>query len=250
MAVCGTDFRHFRPSGHRPKMPRAMAALHPSPLQAAPPPGEAESASPARGILVVDDHELVRLGLRALLLMQTRSVPVYEARSLADALALYGSHAASLHLVLLDLELPDAQGLDTLVRFRRAFPASRVIVLSGTGNPVLMQGALTLGALAFLPKSGHLGEVLRYVQEHDLGALPPPAPEAAPVAARETQAVPDLQQLTPRQVEILDWLLAGKSNREIAQLSFLSEGTVKNHVSTLLLQFGMRSRAQLISALR
>ncbi|MBS0429589.1 MAG: response regulator transcription factor [Proteobacteria bacterium] len=226
-----------------------MAAVHPSPPQAAPPPGEAESALPARGILVVDDHELVRLGLRALLLMQTRSVPVYEARSLADALALYASHAASLHLVLLDLELPDAQGLDTLVRFRRAFPASRVIVLSGTGNPVLMQGALTLGALAFLPKSGHLGEVLRYVQEHDLGALPPPTP---PAMARETQTMPDLplQQLTPRQVEILDWLLAGKSNREIAQLSFLSEGTVKNHVSTLLLQFGMRSRAQLISALR
>ncbi|HZF85381.1 MAG TPA: response regulator transcription factor [Burkholderiaceae bacterium] len=229
-----------------------MAAVHPSPPQAAPPPGEADPAVPARGILVVDDHELVRLGLRALLLMQTRSVPVYEARSLADALALYGSHAASLHLVLLDLELPDAQGLDTLVRFRRAFPASRVIVLSGTGNPVLMQGALTLGAMAFLPKSGHLGEVLRYVQEHDLGALPPPASPAAPAAARETQAQPDpqLQQLTPRQVEILDWLLAGKSNREIAQLSFLSEGTVKNHVSTLLLQFGMRSRAQLISALR
>ena len=232
-----------------------MAAVHPPPPQAAPPHGEAESAVPARGILVVDDHELVRLGLRALLLMQTHSVPVYEARSLADALALYGSHAASLHLVLLDLELPDAQGLDTLVRFRRAFPASRIIVLSGTGSPVLMHGALALGALAFLPKSGQLGEVLRYVQEHDLGALPaaqPDAPAAAGVGARAADAAPDaqLQQLTPRQLEILDWVLAGKSNREIAQLSFLSEGTVKNHVSTLLLLFGMRSRAQLISALR
>ena len=61
-----------------------MAAVHPSPPQAAPPPGEADPAVPARGILVVDDHELVRLGLRALLLMQTRSVPVYEARSLAE----------------------------------------------------------------------------------------------------------------------------------------------------------------------
>jgi len=57
-------------------------------------------------------------------------------------------------------------------------------------------------------------------------------------------------QLNARQVEILDWVLSGKSNKEIAQLSHLTEGTVKNHVSTLLLLFGMRSRAQLISSLR
>ncbi|MBB3181495.1 response regulator transcription factor [Variovorax sp. Sphag1AA] len=204
------------------------------------------------GILVVDDHDLVRLGLRALLQAQSGSMPVYEARSLADALELYAVHAASLHLVLLDLDLPDAQGLDALVRFRRAFPHSRVIVLSGTGSPALMQGALTLGAQAFLHKSGHLGEVLRYVRDHDLAGSPdgPPAwtPEAP--ANDRAAAATSAQQLTPRQVEILDWLLAGKSNKEIAQLSHLSEGTVKNHVSTLLLLFGMRSRAQLISGLR
>ncbi|MCJ0765860.1 response regulator transcription factor [Variovorax terrae] len=202
----------------------------------------AAAAVPTPGILVVDDHELVRLGLRALLQSQSGSTPVYEARSLADALELYGAHGAALHLVLLDLDLPDAQGLDALVRFRRAFPHSRVIVLSGTGSPALMQGALALGAQAFLPKSGHLSEVLRYVSDHDL---------AGPAPAIDRAAAPSLQQqLTPRQVEILDWLLAGKSNKEIAQLSHLSEGTVKNHVSTLLLQFGMRSRAQLISGLR
>jgi DNA-binding NarL/FixJ family response regulator len=218
-----------------------MAALTSLP-HAAPRRGGA-AAVPAPGILVVDDHELVRLGLRALLQSQSGSTPVYEARSLADALELYAAHAAALHLVLLDLDLPDAQGLDALVRFRRAFPRSRVVVLSGTGGPALMQGALALGAQAFLPKSGHLSEVLRYVNDHDL-----PGPAAA--SAWPTAAPPPQQQLTPRQVEILDWLLAGKSNKEIAQLSHLSEGTVKNHVSTLLLQFGMRSRAQLISSLR
>lgn len=227
-----------------------MATATPLPPHAAPLRGEAGVVIPARGILVVDDHELVRLGLRALLLAETGSMPVHEARCLADALRLYELHVASHLLVLLDLDLPDAQGLDTLVRFKRAFPASRVVVLSGKDSHVLMQGVMALGAQAFLPKTGHLGEVLRYVRDNDLVGLPA-RPSAAPVAAGTHATTAELQpQLNARQVEILDWLLAGKSNKEIAQLSRLTEGTVKNHVSTLLLLFGMRSRAQLISSLR
>ena len=223
----------------------ASLSSHAAPLRS-----EACVAISARGILVVDDHELVRLGLRALLLAETASVPVHEARSLADALRLYEFHISSHLLVLLDLDLPDSQGLDTLVRFRRAFPASRVVVLSGKDSHALMQGVMALGAQAFLPKTGHLGEVLRYVRDNDLVAQP--VSQTAPtVSVRATPVAAEVQpQLNARQVEILDWVLSGKSNKEIAQLSHLTEGTVKNHVSTLLLLFGMRSRAQLISSLR
>jgi DNA-binding NarL/FixJ family response regulator len=227
-----------------------MAHATPLSPHAAPLRSEAGVPLPARGILVVDDHELVRLGLRALLLAETGSVPVYEARCLADALHLYALHEAAHHLVLLDLDLPDSQGLDTLVRFRRAFPSSPVIVLSGKDSHALMHGAMALGAQAFLPKTGHLGEVLRYVRDNDLIGLPA-RPSTTFSSAPTTPARAESQpQLNARQVEILDWLLAGKSNKEIAQLSHLTEGTVKNHVSTLLLLFGMRSRAQLISSLR
>ncbi|BEP41133.1 response regulator [Variovorax sp. V15] len=223
----------------------ASLSSHAAPLRS-----EAGVAISARGILVVDDHELVRLGLRALLLAETASVPVHEARSLADALRLYEFHISSHLLVLLDLDLPDSQGLDTLVRFRRAFPASRVVVLSGKDSHALMQGVMALGAQAFLPKTGHLGEVLRYVRDNDLVAQPVSQPAPA-VSICATPVPAELQpQLNARQVEILDWVLSGKSNKEIAQLSHLTEGTVKNHVSTLLLLFGMRSRAQLISSLR
>jgi DNA-binding NarL/FixJ family response regulator len=223
----------------------ASLSSHAAPLRS-----EASVAISARGILVVDDHELVRLGLRALLLAETASVPVHEARSLADALRLYEFHISSHLLVLLDLDLPDSQGLDTLVRFRRAFPASRVVVLSGKDSHALMQGVMALGAQAFLPKTGHLGEVLRYVRDNDLVAQP--TSQTAPTdSVRATPVAAEVQpQLNARQVEILDWVLSGKSNKEIAQLSRLTEGTVKNHVSTLLLLFGMRSRAQLISSLR
>jgi len=227
-----------------------MAHAAPLSPHAAPLHGEAPMPLPARGILVVDDHELVRLGLRALLLAETGSVPVYEARCLADALHLYALHAASHHLVLLDLDLPDSQGLDTLVRFRRAFPSSPVIVLSGKDSHALMHGAMALGAQAFLPKTGHLGEVLRYVRDNDLIGLPVRPSTTSSSAPTTTARAESQPQLNARQVEILDWLLAGKSNKEIAQLSHLTEGTVKNHVSTLLLLFGMRSRAQLISSLR
>lgn len=223
----------------------ASLSSHAAPLRS-----EAGAAISARGILVVDDHELVRLGLRALLLAETASVPVHEARSLADALRLYEFHISSHLLVLLDLDLPDSQGLDTLVRFRRAFPASRVVVLSGKDSHALMQGVMALGAQAFLPKTGHLGEVLRYVRDNDLVVQPVSQPAPA-VSICATPVPAELQpQLNARQVEILDWVLSGKSNKEIAQLSHLTEGTVKNHVSTLLLLFGMRSRAQLISSLR
>jgi DNA-binding NarL/FixJ family response regulator len=202
------------------------------------------AASAPAGILVVDDHELVRLGFRALL--QTHLTPaepapqVFEAQNLAEALALYTRNISAIGVVLLDLALPDTQGLSGLATFRKRFPGARVVVLSGTTSAGLAQGALALGASAFLSKSADLSEVLRFIRERGLFKLAgteDPADNNAP------------EHLSQRQAEILDSILAGKSNREIAQITHLSEGTVKNHVSTLLLMFGMRSRAQLISAL-
>lgn len=196
----------------------------------------------AAGILVVDDHELVRLGFRALLqthAASTDSTQIFEAQNLAEALALYARHLTSIGVVLLDLALPDTQGLSGLAEFRKRFPGARIVVLSGTTSAGLAQGALALGASAFLSKSADLAEVLRFIQERGLFT-----PAESPACSRTPPP------MSPRQAEILESILAGKSNREIAQGTNLSEGTVKNHVSTLLLMFGMRSRAQLISSLR
>lgn len=204
--------------------------------------GAALPLSAPAGILVVDDHELVRLGFRALLqthAVSADSTQIFEAQNLAEALALYARHLTSIGVVLLDLALPDTQGLSGLAEFRRRFPGARIVVLSGTTSAGLAQGALALGASAFLSKSADLSEVLRFIQARGLFT-----PTESPACSR----TPPL--MSPRQAEILKSILAGKSNREIAQGTNLSEGTVKNHVSTLLLMFGMRSRAQLISSLR
>ncbi|MBT2336925.1 response regulator transcription factor [Variovorax paradoxus] len=228
-----------------------------------PPPSVLEGGIPAQppgAILVVDDHDLLRLGVRALVQAQTassgRSIEVFEAGSVADALALYEKHRDSIRLVLLDLALPDTHGLSGLSEFRLRHPLARIVVLSGTGNTSLAQGAVALGASAFLPKSADLKEVVGFIRacgllEPDGSEIAPPAlvPKALGGYAEFAQASA-WQQLTPRQMQVLQWVLEGKANKEIAQFANLSEGTVKNHVSTILLLFGVRSRAQLISSLR
>ena len=217
---------------------------------------------PARAILVVDDHELVRMGVRALVQAQCSGpdarVEVHEAATLAEALAIHERMQDTIDLVLLDIALPDTQGLSGLTAFRSRFPGARVVVLSGAGASSLAQGgvaqaALALGASAFVPKSGDLREVVQFIR--NCGVLDAALPAAATRRAGSTPVAPTAQQrawqaLTPRQAQVLQWMLEGKANKEIAHLAHLREGTVKNHVSTILLQFGMRSRAHLISSLR
>jgi len=216
---------------------------------------------PARlptAILVVDDHDLLRLGVRALVQAQAvslgASIEVFEAGNVAGALALYEEHRDAIGLVLLDLALPDTHGLSGLAEFRLRYPAARIVVLSGTGNTSLAQGAVALGASAFLPKSADLKEVVGFIRA--CGLLDGGAAQTSPPVMKtlgsyaETAHASAWQELTPRQMQVLQWVLEGKANKEIAQIANLSEGTVKNHVSTILLLFGVRSRAQLISSLR
>ena len=224
------------------------------------------AARAPRAILVVDDHDLLRLGVCALVQAQASpsgaSIEVFEASNVADALRLYEAHQASIGLVLLDLALPDTHGLSGLAEFRMRFPEARIVVLSGTGNSTLAQGVLALGAAAFLPKSADLKEVVSFIracglldggpdatQQQQQPAAASAMPGKALSGYAEFAHASAWQELTPRQMQVLQWVLEGKANKEIAQLANLSEGTVKNHVSTILLLFGMRSRAQLISTL-
>lgn len=229
-------------------------------------------AQPA-GILLVDDHELVRLGLRTLIASSANaagsSALVFEARTLQDALSVYRSSGQQIGMVLLDLNLTDSHGLAGLQRFVHEFPAARVAVLTGSADPTLARRACALGAAAFLPKTADLTHILEYLVQQ--GLLPAAADRAgawsesgntaqAQSSASTTNGRVDAVvtwtaggqrvELSQRQSQVLEWLLAGRSNRDIAELMHLSEGTVKNHVSNLLLLFSVRSRTQLVSLLR
>jgi len=228
-----------------------------------PPHGVPAPARRPRAILVVDDHDLVRLGVRALLQAQSspsgETVEVLEAGNLAEALALYERAQDGIALVLLDLALPDTQGLNGLADFHARYPAARIVAISGSGTTsiaqsTIAQGALALGASAFISKSANLKEVVSFIRACGLlgsdavDGLPCPStairPPAKPSHGRAWQA------LAPRQLQVLQWVLEGKTNKEIAEAASLTEGTVKNYVSTIFLLFGVRSRAQLISSLR
>lgn len=213
-------------------------------------------------LLVVDDHELVRLGLRALLQAQgSPSAPtvILEAGSLAEGLALYERTQPAIDVVLLDLSLPDTRDMEGVATFHERFPAARLVVISGIDAPSqppdwLTQRALAAGACAFLPKTANLQEVKSFVRACGLAcsdgppALPlPPEPTAGP-AQRLAQEAPLM--LSPRHLPVFQLVLEGLNNREIAEQLQLREGTVKNYVSTILLRLGIRSRAQLISRLR
>ena len=217
----------------------------------------------ARGILVVDDHDLVRLGLRTLLVSQATSVgvalEVLEARTLQSAIEVHRQHAARIGLVLLDLNLPDSRGLTGLQAFLAECRGARVVVLSGSTDPGLTRRAIELGASAFLPKSADLQSVLDYLHREGFFGTEADAPASGDTATAADSESADTEvwtaggqriRLTRRQADVLERILAGHSNRQIAEQTRLSEGTIKNHVSALLLMFGVRSRAQLISQLR
>lgn len=203
-----------------------------------------------RGVLLVDDHDLVRLGLRALILAQTDpNIPqtqVFEAKTLAAATAVYESNRESIDLVFLDLGLPDCNGLRGLEYFKSLYPQSVVVVVSGESDPATMQHAIAIGATAYLRKTADLSEVISFIRSLSLREIGSEILNADAAAALSSSK----DGLTLRQNQILGLLLEGKSNKEIGLLTFLSEGTVKNHVSTILLHFGVRSRSQLLSQFR
>jgi DNA-binding NarL/FixJ family response regulator len=212
----------------------------------------------ASHLLIVEDHSLMRLALSTLFADDVK-VNILEAITLEEALDLYGARRDGIALVLLDLRLPDAHGLSGLRDFLRRFPRAPIAVLSSHNDPVLVSQARALGALAYFSKSDQFDELSRFVQARCLPRLDGGGEDGEegagkPDAAGKHRIIETLDgeqvRLTRRQAEVLDYLLAGKSNREIAESVHLAEGTVKHRISDLLLLFNVRSRAQLISRLR
>jgi len=201
-------------------------------------------------ILVVDDHALVREGLRQVLKGLGTDVDVLEAGSCSRAFELAAEHT-DLDLVLLDYHLPDMNGLDALDVFARQHPELPIIMLSGSVNPRVMRQVLNKGAAAFLTKSGMSDELLsvtRLVLAGDVYVPPELMATPAGTAANELQPDQPAPQFTPRQEEVLYLLLDGYANKEISRMLNLSDETVKNHVTAILRGFGVTTRTQAVLA--
>jgi DNA-binding NarL/FixJ family response regulator len=223
---------------------------------AALPPFAACEDAPARRLLLVDDHELVRCGVRALY-TELRGVQIewLEASSLQEALDIY-AREEGLDAVLLDLNLADCKGLQGLRQFMQEFPRARVAVFSGTQDEFVVRQARALGAAGYVPKGAAAVEM-----RETLAALLWPAggPASRPCAARDSALFPRfpssamfdrVAEFGPRHLEILELVLSGCTNQEISNSVHLSLGTVKNYVSSLLLAMDVKSRSHMVSLFR
>ncbi|MDO9165894.1 MAG: response regulator transcription factor [Rhodoferax sp.] len=201
-------------------------------------------------ILVVDDHALVREGLRQVLKGLDEQVEVLEAPHCTRAFELAALHP-DLDLVLLDYHLPDMNGLDALDVFGREHPELPIIMLSGSVNPQIMRQVLAKGAAGFITKSGlsnDLLAVLRLVLAGDVYVPPELFPDPSVPEPDESEAGKAAPQLTPRQEEVLHLLLDGRSNKDISRILQLSDETTKNHVTAILRGFGVQTRIQAVLA--
>ena len=199
-------------------------------------------------ILVVDDHPLVREGLRQALKGLNHQVTVLEAAPCGRACELADLHL-DIDLVLLDYQLPDINGLTGLEMLARQHPELPVVMLSGSLDPQLEQRLRARGAAGYLSKgcsSQEMLQVLRLVLSGG-DAVRDPALGAGDTPAPELEGQP-AARLTHRQEEVLMMLLAGCTNKTISRELFISDETTRDHVSAILKFFGVQSRTQAVLA--
>jgi DNA-binding NarL/FixJ family response regulator len=186
-------------------------------------------------VLIVDDHPVVRQGLRALLEVQDDIMVVGEAGDGRAAVSLATS--LSPDIVLLDLKLPGMDGIAVLQPLSAA--GLRVLVLTSATDPAAASQAVRAGAAGVVYKDIDPDALVRAIRSvHDGNVLL--APEAAGSLVRGSAA----NTLTPREREVLAGIAEGRSNREIARLLRVSEKTVKAHVSSILAKLGVQDRTQ------
>jgi len=199
-------------------------------------------------ILVVDDHVLIREALRGLFRELRPEAIVLEAADAARAVALLAEQP-DIALILLDLSLPDRDGLGLLAELRARHPAISVVVLSGFADRANVMRALDHGALGFIPKSAGREVMMSALSLVFSGGVYIP-PEI--LASKSPTAKPQLPAsdlgLTGRQGDVLALMMQGKSNKAICRRLDLAEATVKNHVTAILKALGVSNRTEAVLA--
>jgi len=197
--------------------------------------------------LIVDDHAVVRIGLRSLLAQTSGFRVVGEAGTVAEAIS--AADQARPDVVLMDVRLPDGSGVDACREIKRSHPDVRVVMLTSYSDEEAIVGAVMAGANGYLLKQADSDQLTRAIREAAEGAssLDPRAAGALLNQFRELsakQAEAELAGLTDRERRMLTLIAEGYTNRAIGDVLHLSEKTVRNHVSQLLRKLGFQRRSQ------
>ena len=206
-------------------------------------------------LLLVDDHALLRDGLALMMAQEFRELQLLQAGTLAQAHAALQANP-DVRLVLLDLGLPDGDGIEALPGLREAAPGAMLVALSADEKRETVLAAIAAGAAGYIPKtaqSGAMMAALRFVLSG--GVYLPAAVLERRASERRDSAVagaversPEELGLSPRQVDVLKLLVEGKSNKLIARDLAMSESTVKTHLEALFRRLGANSRTQAVVA--
>jgi DNA-binding NarL/FixJ family response regulator len=190
-------------------------------------------------VLNVDDHPLLNEGIATIINAQADMELVAQASDAREGIRLYRQHYPD--VTLLDVRLPDMSGVDALIAIRAEFVNARVIMLSTFQGDVEIQRALEAGARGFLLKNLPNKELVAAIRQvHSGKKCVPPA-----VAAHLAQYLAD-DDLTPRELEVIQLISAGNSNRDIADLLSITEDTVKGHVSHIMDKLGANDRTEAV----
>lgn len=205
----------------------------------------AESIAPDV-VLIVDDHTLVRDGLRSILQQNYPEARILEAADFCEALGALGKHP-EIDLVLLDLNIPDASRLSALSQLRGDFPTTPVVMVSGEYDRVTVEDALAAGAAGFIPKSLKRDAIVSALDQVLAGEIFVPGEFADNPQTEEDARIRDrIETLTPQQRVVLGLLVEGRVNKQIAYDLGVSMTTVKAHVSAVLQKLNVYNRTQAV----
>jgi NarL family two-component system response regulator LiaR len=204
-------------------------------------------------VLIVDDHAVVRQGLRMFIEMQKDMEVVGEGTNGIEAVEL--ATRVNPDVILLDLIMPQMDGVEATRRILESTPHSRVLILTSFGEDDKVFPAIRAGAQGYLLKDIQPSELVKAVRETFQGKtqlhpdiahrlMTAVSGSAPPQNEKQASPLEELQILTEREREVLDWIAHGLSNREIAEKMVISEKTVKTHVSNLLDKLDLEDRTR------
>ncbi len=198
-------------------------------------------------IIIVDDHEVVRLGLRALLERHSSFTVVDEASTAKEAVQKVLQHRPE--IVVMDIRLPGGNGIEACREIVAQAPDTKVIMLTSFAEDDMLFEAIAAGAAGYVLKQIGGDDLVRAIEAVGRGdaLLDPVLTQRVFARVREAQRKDEqsaFSQLTDQEMRVLGLVAEGKTNREIAQALFLGEGTVRNYVSSILSKLGLTNRAE------